>query len=157
MKQYTERATDFIKRKAAQPFFLEVAYAMPHVPLHVSESFKGKSGVGLYGDVLLEIDWSVGEIMKPSTRPRLLTTLSLSSPAITALGSATAIMPAARGHSAKAKDRMDGGVRVPCVMRWPRQNSRGQGQRRTANDDRSLADDYPSNRWQVARARDRWP
>lgn len=64
VKQYTERATDFIKRNAAQPFFLEVAYAMPHVPLYVSENFKGKSGVGLYGDVLLEIDWSVGEIMK---------------------------------------------------------------------------------------------
>ena len=46
-----------------KPFFLYLAHSMPHVPLHVSDKFKGKSKQGLYGDVIMEIDWSVGEIL----------------------------------------------------------------------------------------------
>ncbi|MEY5013488.1 MAG: hypothetical protein RLY69_1203, partial [Verrucomicrobiota bacterium] len=61
----TEGATRFIRAKAGkQPFFLYVAHSMPHVPLYCRDEFKGKSGAGLYGDVITEIDWSVGEIMK---------------------------------------------------------------------------------------------
>ncbi len=60
----TERSVDFIHRKKDQPFFLYVAHPQPHVPLFVSEKFKGKSERGLYGDVIMEIDWSVGEILK---------------------------------------------------------------------------------------------
>lgn len=60
----TEGATRFIRAKAKkQPFFLYVAHSMPHVPLYCRDEFKGKSGAGLYGDVITEIDWSVGEIM----------------------------------------------------------------------------------------------
>ncbi|MGB1130638.1 MAG: sulfatase-like hydrolase/transferase, partial [Haloferula sp.] len=62
--RYTEKAVDFIKRKKSEPFFLYVAHSMPHVPLYVSEKFKGKSKQGLYGDVIMEIDWSVGEILR---------------------------------------------------------------------------------------------
>ena len=61
---YTEHAVDFIRRKKDQPFFLYVPHSMPHVPIFASEKFKGKSGTGLYGDVMMEIDWSVGEMMK---------------------------------------------------------------------------------------------
>ncbi|MPY87098.1 MAG: sulfatase-like hydrolase/transferase [Luteitalea sp.] len=61
---YTEHAVDFINRNENHPFFLYVAHSMPHVPLFVSEKFRGKSGAGLYGDVMMEIDWSVGQIMK---------------------------------------------------------------------------------------------
>src|SRR5438874_1139853 len=60
---YTERAVRFIEKNKGQPFFLYVPHNMPHVPLHVSEKFKGKSGYGLYSDVIMEIDWSVGEIL----------------------------------------------------------------------------------------------
>lgn len=60
----TERAIDFINRHKEKPFFLYMPYTQPHVPLGVSNKFKGKSGKGLYADVLMEIDWSVGEIMK---------------------------------------------------------------------------------------------
>src|SRR5262249_55387775 len=60
---YTERAVKFIARNKAKPFFLYVPHAMPHVPLHVSDKFKGKSKRGLYGDVIMEIDWSVGQIL----------------------------------------------------------------------------------------------
>jgi len=61
--RYTERAVDFIKRNHDRPFFFYLAHSMPHVPLYVSEKFKGKSGAGLYGDVIQEIDWSVGQVM----------------------------------------------------------------------------------------------
>src|SRR5438067_291464 len=61
---YTEHAVDFIKRNKENPFLLYVPHNMPHVPIWASEKFKGKSGTGLYGDVMMEIDWSVGEIMK---------------------------------------------------------------------------------------------
>ena len=61
--RYTERAIDFIKKNKQQPFFLYFAHSMPHVPLAVSDKFKGKSQQGLYGDVMMEIDWSVGQVM----------------------------------------------------------------------------------------------
>lgn len=61
-KSYTEHAVDFITRHKNEPFLLYVPHNMPHVPLFVSPGFEGKSGEGLYADVLLEIDWSVGQI-----------------------------------------------------------------------------------------------
>lgn len=62
-KQCTERAVDFIERNQDQPFFLYVPHTMVHVPIFASEQFKGKSGAGLYGDVMMELDWSVGQIL----------------------------------------------------------------------------------------------
>jgi len=62
--QLTNRAVDFINRKKDDPFFLYVAHPQPHVPLYVSEKFKGKSANGLYGDVIMELDWSVGQILQ---------------------------------------------------------------------------------------------
>ena len=59
----TKKSVDFIKRNKAQPFFMVLSHPMPHVPLYVSERFKGKSERGLYGDVMMELDWSTGEIM----------------------------------------------------------------------------------------------
>ena len=61
---YTEHAVDFINRHKNEQFFLYVPHSMPHVPLFVSDKFKDKSGAGLYGDVMMEIDWSVGQIMQ---------------------------------------------------------------------------------------------
>src|SRR5262249_8741226 len=60
---YTERAVKFIEKNKDGPFFLYVPHTMPHVPLHVSDKFKGKSKQGLYGDVIMELDWSVGQIL----------------------------------------------------------------------------------------------
>jgi arylsulfatase len=60
----TERSINFIKANKNSPFFLYLAHPQPHVPLFVSDKFKGKSERGLYGDVIMEIDWSVGEIIK---------------------------------------------------------------------------------------------
>ncbi|QNN22968.1 sulfatase [Planctomycetales bacterium ZRK34] len=61
--QYTEHAVDFINRNKNRPFFLYVPHSMMHVPIFVSDKFKGKSGAGLYGDVVMEVDWSVGQIL----------------------------------------------------------------------------------------------
>ena len=61
--RYTERAVSFIDRKKSEPFFLYLAHSLPHVPLFVSDKFAGKSGAGLYGDVIQEIDWSVGQVL----------------------------------------------------------------------------------------------
>lgn len=60
----TENAVSFISNHKDEPFFLYVAHSMPHVPLFVSDKFEGKSKQGLYADVMMELDWSVGEIMK---------------------------------------------------------------------------------------------
>jgi arylsulfatase A len=67
-QRYTKRSIDFIERSKDGPFFLYLAHSMVHIPLGASPEFKGKSGLGLYGDALAEIDWSFGEIMKTLDR-----------------------------------------------------------------------------------------
>lgn len=62
--EFTRRTIDFINRNQDQPFFVYLPHPMPHVPLFVSEKFKGKSEQGLFGDVMMEIDWGIGEIIK---------------------------------------------------------------------------------------------
>lgn len=61
-KTFTQKALDFIKANKRKPFFLYLAHPMPHVPLAASEAFIGKSKHGLYGDVIMELDWSIGQI-----------------------------------------------------------------------------------------------
>lgn len=65
---FTQKAVDFIHRNKDERFFLYLAHPMPHIPIAAGKKFKGKSGAGLYGDVVEEIDWSVGEIMKELER-----------------------------------------------------------------------------------------
>jgi arylsulfatase A len=67
-QRYTKRSIDFIERSKGSPFFLYLAHSMVHIPLGASPEFKGKSGLGLYGDAMAEIDWSFGEIMKTLDR-----------------------------------------------------------------------------------------
>ncbi|MFL0163389.1 sulfatase family protein [Aquirufa salirivi] len=63
-KRYTEESIAFIKKNKDKPFFLYLAHSMPHMPLFAGEDFKGKSKRGLYGDVIEELDWSVGQVLK---------------------------------------------------------------------------------------------
>src|SRR6476469_8223831 len=63
-KRYTEEAVRVIRANKDRPFFLYLAYTMPHVPLFASKDFAGKSPRGLYGDVVEEIDWSVGQVLQ---------------------------------------------------------------------------------------------
>jgi arylsulfatase len=61
--RYTERAVKFIAQSASSPFFLYMPHTYPHIPLAASEKFRGKSKLGVYGDVVEELDWSVGEVL----------------------------------------------------------------------------------------------
>jgi len=118
--QYTERAVQFIEKNKDKPFFLYLAHTMPHVPLHVSDKFKGKSEQGMYGDVMMEIDWSVGEIMKALEKNgldknTLLIFTSDNGPWINYGNHA-----GSTGGLREAKGTVyEGGQRVPCLMRWP--------------------------------------
>ena len=67
----TNRPVDFMERNAARPFFLYLPHAMPHVPIFASEKFQGRSEAGLYGDVIEELDWSVGEVLATLRRLKL--------------------------------------------------------------------------------------
>jgi len=69
--QFTERAVEFIEENREKPFFVYLPHSMVHVPLYVSDKFKGKSGAGLFGDVMMEVDWSVGQILETLRRLNL--------------------------------------------------------------------------------------
>jgi arylsulfatase A len=70
-KRYTEEAVKFIAENKKKPFFLYLAHSLPHVPLFASKDFLGTSERGLYGDVIEEIDWSVGQILKTLKKEKL--------------------------------------------------------------------------------------
>ena len=116
----TERAVDFINRNKDKPFFLYVPHPMPHQPIAVSDKFKGKSKLGLYGDVIMEIDWSVGEILR-SLKSNQIEDNTL---VIFASDNGPWLNFGDWGGSAgplrEGKGTMwEGGARVPCIMQWP--------------------------------------
>lgn len=118
--QYTERAVQFIERNKDKPFFFYLAHSMPHVPLYVSDKFQGRSQQGLYGDVIMEIDWSVGEIMKTLEKFSLTTNTwviftSDNGPWLSYGNHAGSAKPLREGKGTS----WEGGTRVPCIMRWP--------------------------------------
>ena len=116
---YTEHAVDFIGRHADEPFFLYVPHNMPHVPLFCSDKFDGKSGEGLYADVMMEIDWSVGEIMNA------LEEAGVADDTVVVFTSDNGPWISYGNHAGKTPYReakgtgFDGGTRSACVMRYP--------------------------------------
>jgi arylsulfatase A len=116
---YTEHAVDFIRRNKANPFLLYVPHSMPHVPLFRSEKFKDKSGAGVYGDVMMEIDWSVGEITKA------LKEAGVEENTLVIMTSDNGPWNSYGNHAGKTPYReakgtgFDGGVRSACIMRYP--------------------------------------
>jgi arylsulfatase len=117
---YTDRAIKFIEKNKSKPFFLYLAHNMPHVPLHVSSKFKGKSEQGLYGDVIMEIDWSVGQVMKA------LDANGLADNTLVLFTSDNGPWLCYGNHAGSAGSLREGkatcwegGTRVPCIMRWP--------------------------------------
>ncbi|HEU0040657.1 MAG TPA: sulfatase [Verrucomicrobiae bacterium] len=118
--QYTKRAVKFIERNQDRPFFFYLAHSMPHVPLHVSDKFKGKSQQGLYGDVIMEIDWSVGEVLKALKKHKLdddtlVIFTSDNGPWLSYGNHAGSAEPLREGKGTC----WEGGTREPCIMRWP--------------------------------------
>jgi len=117
---YTERAVAFITENKDRQFFLYVPHSMPHVPLHVSGRFNGKSKQGLYGDVIMEIDWSVGEILSALKRfgldrNTLVVYSSDNGPWLSYGDHAGSAKPLREGKGTT----FDGGQREPTIMWWP--------------------------------------
>lgn len=117
---YTEKAVDFINRKSEDPFFIYLAHTMAHIPLGVSDKFKGKSEQGLYGDVMMEIDWSVGEVIKALEENDLTENTIV----IFTTDNGPWLNFGNHGGSAGGLregklTNWEGGQRVPCVMKWP--------------------------------------
>jgi arylsulfatase len=116
---YTTRATSFIRKNKSKPFLIYLAHTMAHVPLAVSDRFKGKSEQGLYGDVMMEIDWSVGEVLKTlrelGLEENTLVILTSDNGPWTNYGNHAG--SAAGLREAKATT-FDGGNRIPCLMYW---------------------------------------
>ncbi|MEM9017525.1 MAG: sulfatase [Verrucomicrobiota bacterium] len=116
----TNRAVDFINRNRTNPFFLYVAHPQPHVPLYVSDRFAGTTENGIYGDVIAEIDWSVGEILNAVTtngldEDTLLIFTSDNGPWLSYGTHAGSSGPLREGKGTS----WEGGYREPCLMRWP--------------------------------------
>jgi len=117
---YTERAVRFIEKSRDRPFFLYVPHSMAHVPLFVSDKFKGKSERGLYGDVMMEIDWSVGQILSTLKRlnideKTLVIFCSDNGPWLSYGDHSGLATPLREGKGTS----FDGGHREPTVMRMP--------------------------------------
>ena len=123
----TELAVDFISRNKNNPFFLYVPHPMPHQPIAVSEKFEGKSELGLYGDVIMEIDWSVGQILEALK----INEIDENTLVIYASDNGPWLNYGEWGGSAgplrEGKGTMwEGGARVPCIMRWPKTINSGR-------------------------------
>ena len=119
-KRYTERAIAFIEANREKPFFLYFPHTFPHVPLFASGDFKGKSPRGLYGDVVEELDWSVGQILDTLRKHGLAEcTLVL----FTSDNGPWLIMKLNGGSAGLLRggkgSTWEGGMREPCVAWWP--------------------------------------
>ncbi|MEZ5966514.1 MAG: sulfatase [Planctomycetota bacterium] len=117
---YTERAVAFIDKNKARPFFLYVPHSMVHVPLFVSEKFAGKSGKGLFADVVMEVDWSVGQILDAldthGLREQTLVVFTADNGPWLSYGDHAG----SAGPLREGKGTMfEGGCREPTLMRWP--------------------------------------
>lgn len=119
-RRFTERAQNFIERNSTNRFFLYLPHVMPHVPIFASAKFKGRSGAGLYADVMQELDWSVGEILATLKRLNLdertlVIFTSDNGPFLSYGDHAGSAQPLREGKLTA----FEGGVRVPFIARWP--------------------------------------
>ena len=133
-KRYSEDAVKFIKEKKNAPFFLYVAHSFPHVPLFASENFRGKSPAGIYGDVVEELDWSVGQILdtlrdEGLDEKTLVVFSSDNGPWLIfdEHGGSAGLLKEGKGST------WEGGMRVPGIFWWPTKIPAGSIQRDMAN------------------------
>jgi arylsulfatase A-like enzyme len=154
-RRFTEEAVAFIRESARRPFFLYVAHPMPHIPLGASEQFRGHSIAGHYGDVIEELDWSVGQVLaelKARNLDRNTVTVFMSDNGpwigmaeevydrgqrgVKARGDVgwSGVLRGAKGTT------WEGGVRVPAIIRWPGTVPAG----RVSSEIVSILDLYPT-------------
>lgn len=116
----TERSVAFIEKNKEKPFFLYLAHPQPHVPLFVADERRGKSEQGLYGDVIQEIDWSTGQILDALKKNKLdestLVIFTSDNGPWMVYGNHAGGTDGLKGQKGSS---FEGGVRVPCVMKWP--------------------------------------
>lgn len=117
---YTQHAVKFIEANRERPFFLYVPHSMPHVPLYVSDKFQGRTKRGIFGDVIMELDWSVGEILAALKKhgldeQTLVLFTSDNGPWLSYGNHAGSAGPLREGKGTT----WEGGQRVPCIARWP--------------------------------------
>ena len=119
-RTYTEKALDFIDRNSGGPFYLYLAHSMPHVPIYASPEFDGRSGKGLYTDVIEEIDWGVGQVLAKLEEQGILnnTLVIFSSDngpwlAMREYGGSAGILREGKQFT------FEGGQRVPTLAMWP--------------------------------------
>ena len=127
-QMHTKEAVGFIKQNKDNPFFLYVAHNMPHVPLGASKNFRGKSEDGFYGDVIEELDWSMGEILRVLKEENLdentlVIFTSDNGPWIEdVIGDHAGSAFPLKGNKMQT---WEGGIRVPTIMRWKGQLKEG--------------------------------
>ncbi|MCK4997968.1 MAG: sulfatase [Anaerohalosphaera sp.] len=142
-QDYTREAVQFITENKDKPFFLYLAHNMPHVPLGASPKFRGRSKRGLYGDVIEELDWSMGQVLETLKKldiddNTLVIYMSDNGPWIEShLGDYGGSADPLRGWKMSA---WEGGSRVPCIMRWPGKIPAGK----TCNELTTTMDIYPT-------------
>lgn len=133
-RRYTEEAVKFIQANRTRPFFLYVPHSFPHVPLFASGKFRGKSPRGLYGDVVEELDWSVGEVLKELRVTGLAANTMVF---FTSDNGPWLIMNEAGGSAGPLRDgkgsTWEGGMRVPGIAWMPGRVAPGRVQREFAS------------------------
>jgi arylsulfatase A-like enzyme len=125
-KKYTTEAVKFIKENKKKPFFLYFAHTYPHVPLFRSRDFEHVSARGLYGDVVAEVDWSVGQVLETLRKEKLADNTLVF---FTSDNGPWLIKDLAGGSAGPLKDgknsTWEGGMREPGIAWWPRKIKAG--------------------------------
>ena len=116
-QRYTKEVIQFIQESREKPFFVYLPHAMTHNPLHASDSFRGKSANGIFGDAVEEIDWSTKEILNTLRELELdkstLVIFTSDNGAASRYGGSNAPLSGWKGST------FEGGMREPCIAWWP--------------------------------------
>ena len=114
-QRYTQQAVNFINQSGSRPFFLYMAHNSPHIPLYCSPAFAGKSGMGTYGDVVQEIDWSVGQVLEALQNNGI----DQNTLVMFTSDHGPWFQGSPGGLRGRKGDTFEGGVRIPFIARFP--------------------------------------